>query len=344
MRRKLCGLAVAGACSIIIVAGSAPRLHAQTVKPQNVGVINVPYDQFYMAEPGCRWECRWVEKGEVGQGGQSNNFVERNRDASSIYLIREDGVLFQFDFARRQVFYFPQDNHSGPQPASSDGRPVEITKISERARADGNRPWRQEGASGQNVVVIDVRDPRGTTRQFSMTERGRDGEQSRWVERGRGENWDANRFVEEARDENSIRLFDRERGWKFLFDLSSRQVFFLDQDVDKKPESIYEITRVSDRGIALNNNNDDRYQAKPGWCNAQKTANAAERLICSRPQLWALDSMLNDVYRDSPMPMADRGDQQDWLRDIRNPCGADDRCLEKVYQRRIDRLASRNNR
>jgi len=199
-----------------------------------------------MMEPDCSRECRWVEKGEVGVGGQNNTFVERNRDGSSIYLVRDDGALIQFELSRRQVLFIPADNHMSPEFI------IKITKTGERARPDGDRPWNQAGANAQNAVVIDVRDPSGTIRQFSMVERGRDGRQSRWVERGRGENWDSNGFVEEARDESSIRLFDGSRGehgWKFLFDLSSRQVFFLDQDVDKKPERIYEITRVSDRPI-----------------------------------------------------------------------------------------------
>jgi len=28
------------------LAGNAPKVYAQTVKPQSVGVVNVPYDQF----------------------------------------------------------------------------------------------------------------------------------------------------------------------------------------------------------------------------------------------------------------------------------------------------------
>jgi len=248
MRRKLCGLAVAGACSIIVVAGSAPKVHAQSwdnagVKPQNISKIKVPYDEFYMAEPDCARECRWIERGEVGQGGQSNNFIERSRDASSIYLMREDGVLIQFDFSRRQVLYIPRNNYRAPEFI------VNIMEAGVRqARVDDDRPWQ----GGRNVMVIDVRNQDGSTRQFRMVPGG-DGK-PRWIERGQGENgWQTHHeFVEEARDERSIRLFDRSRGengLKFHFDLPGRQVLFISPDADRRPEKIYEIVRVSDRSF-----------------------------------------------------------------------------------------------
>jgi hypothetical protein len=214
------------------------------VKPQNVGVIKVPYDEFYMSEPDCANECRWLEKGEVGQVGQSNSFVERNRDGSSIYLVRDDGALIQLDLSHRQVLYIPRDNRRGPEF---------VAKITEarvrQARVDDDRPW----PNGQNVSVIDVRNQDGSTRQFRMTQPGRDGKAT-WIERGRGENgWQTHHeFVEEARDERSIHLFDPlrgENGLKFQFDLARRQVFFIPSDVDRPPEKIYEITRVSDRSI-----------------------------------------------------------------------------------------------
>jgi hypothetical protein len=249
MRRKLCVLAAAGVFSVIVTAGSASKVYAQNwdnadVRPQNVGVINVPYDEFYMAEPGCARECRWIEKGEVGQAGQSNNFVERNRDRTSIYLIRDDGALIQFDFSRRQVLYIPRDNYKEPEII------VNITKVKERVRRDARADDDGVSRNNRNVTAIDVVSRDGATRQFRLVERGRDG-RHKWIEKGQGEYaWQGNEFVEEARTENTINLFDRSRGengMKFQVDLAGRQVLFIPSDRDRRPEKIYEIIRVSDR-------------------------------------------------------------------------------------------------
>jgi hypothetical protein len=233
MRRKLGGLAVAGACSIIVAAGSAPKVHAQTwdkagVNAQNVVMIDVPYDQFRMTEPGCSRDCQWVEKGEVALGGQSYNFVERNRDENSIYLFDDSRqVLLQFDLSRRQVLWIPPDRGQRPQKI------FDIT----RASAGGDR-------HNRNVTLIEIPND-----QFRMTEPGRDGRPSRWIEQGQGNN-----FVEQGRDEHSIYLSDASRGVRLQFDLSAKQVFYISSDANIARQPLYPITRVSTHGSVDDHN------------------------------------------------------------------------------------------
>jgi uncharacterized protein len=88
----------------------------------------------------------------------------------------------------------------------------------------------------------------------------------------------------------------------------------------------------------------------PPWCSAGGSKNDAERTICRTRSLWYLDDTLNMSYAfamDRLPPSQKRilvSSQADWLRETRNPCGSDVRCLTDAYQTRMNTLDDINNR
>jgi len=75
-----------------------------------------------------------------------------------------------------------------------------------------------------------------------------------------------------------------------------------------------------------------------------KATSDVEKTICASPALSALDSQLQDTYRKASATVAASNsktllnEQRNWVRLTRNTC-ADEACLTRVYQARIDVLA-----
>jgi uncharacterized protein len=91
-------------------------------------------------------------------------------------------------------------------------------------------------------------------------------------------------------------------------------------------------------------------ETPPPWCGQGGRKNAAELTVCRTRSLWHVDDTLNLSYAfamDRLSPAQKRileSSQADWLRETRNPCGSDVRCLHKAYQARMNTLDDINNR
>ena len=90
-------------------------------------------------------------------------------------------------------------------------------------------------------------------------------------------------------------------------------------------------------------------QTRPPWCGTQKELNAAERTICAKQDLGALDVQLAMIYEGALKSVGNeraklQKTQEDWIRVTRNGCNDDDSCLKDVYDRRISIVRSIDNR
>jgi hypothetical protein len=80
--------------------------------------------------------------------------------------------------------------------------------------------------------------------------------------------------------------------------------------------------------------------SQPGWCR-DPNLNPAELRVCGTPGLLMLDKQLDHLFdrlldrSTSEQAQAVRADEAAWLRDKRNPCAQNDKCLGDVYQERI---------
>lgn len=68
--------------------------------------------------------------------------------------------------------------------------------------------------------------------------------------------------------------------------------------------------------------------------NCWKSKTATEATICGSVHLSALDRRLNRAYRNSEIST---WSQRIWLRQ-RDRCGVNERCIERAYRDRLDRL------
>ena len=80
-------------------------------------------------------------------------------------------------------------------------------------------------------------------------------------------------------------------------------------------------------------------------CTSYEDFNAAEQRICDSPMLGALDERLDSWYRRALLraqyfdqTSMIRDEQRAWI-DRRNACGANNRCISRVYRHRIHELA-----
>src|SRR5215470_14206060 len=91
-------------------------------------------------------------------------------------------------------------------------------------------------------------------------------------------------------------------------------------------------------------------QSAPPWCNTRARLNPAERTICYTRSLWNLDDTLNLSYTFARERLSggQRGQleasQANWLRETRDACETDVRCLAREIQHRINTLDDINNR
>jgi uncharacterized protein len=73
--------------------------------------------------------------------------------------------------------------------------------------------------------------------------------------------------------------------------------------------------------------------------NCWKSKTATEATICGSGRLSALDRRLNRAYRNSEIST---WAQRIWLR-RRDRCGVNERCIERAYRERLDRLERGGN-
>lgn len=75
-----------------------------------------------------------------------------------------------------------------------------------------------------------------------------------------------------------------------------------------------------------------------------KASSQAEHLVCSSPDLSALDSKMSEAYKDAFNAAEETSkprlliEQRHWIRYVRDVCETND-CLDSAYKRRVDLLA-----
>jgi len=91
-------------------------------------------------------------------------------------------------------------------------------------------------------------------------------------------------------------------------------------------------------------------QDAPPWCATVQNKNPAEHTVCATKSLWHLDDQLNLSYAfahdrlSAEQKKILEASQADWLKQTRNGCKTDVKCLAGAMQSRADTLDDINTR